>query len=336
DFCEMTFLKQQFGLILGGIIIGILICNIKQRNHYRQKSAFDVNMFSRVYERSIIRDKRSNQDDSTEVIRNARIIANKTENGIVAVTMVNEAYLEMTYSWLCNTVNMSVHEQVLIIATDEIALRKLRSDWPNVVSVLYSILTKDVTEKAKCAWKLFNRSLLARSLLKNNVHILLFEVDAVWFSSPFPLLQSLSHYDLVGAQLSTRNRYIAAGFVSVRPTIASRDIFTYVIDNLLNGHYSKGDSTSPDVNDQIYLHDAIVSHHTLKYKLLDFNIIEDGLWYLQLHDTSNPHQSRPVVLNNNWIIEREVKIATAKESGHWFLDKSNTCDWENVIRITKQ
>ncbi|CAH1778912.1 unnamed protein product, partial [Owenia fusiformis] len=286
---EMTY-KKKLGLILGGIIIGVLICNILQGNHHKEKNPFDVNMLSNVNEGDIRHVKRDNQDKSTEVIRNARIIANKTDNGIVAVTLVNEAYLEMTYSWLCNTVNMNVHEQVLIIATEEMTLKKLRRDWPNVTSVFHTIATTDVTEHAKYVWKLFNRALLAHSLLRNNVHILLFEVDAVWFSSPFPLFRSLFHYDLVGAQLSTRTRYIAPGFIFARPTIASRDVFECVKDNFLNGHYIAGDDNiSPDFNYQTYLHDVIVSHHNLRYKLLDSNIIEDGLWYLQLHTTGNSH-----------------------------------------------
>ncbi|CAH1802761.1 unnamed protein product [Owenia fusiformis] len=233
---------------------------------------------------------------------------------------------------------MNVHEQVLIIATDENALKKLRRDWPNVTSVMYSLSTTKVEYmEAGYIRYMLTRTMLLLSMLKNNVTILLFEVDAVWFSSPFPLLQSLSKYDIVGAKISGNNR-IAGGFLLLQPTNATQVVFTKVIDklNAFLETYSNvtDDKKLPDgSNDQTYLHEIIVSQHNLKYKLLDFNIIEDGLWYLRSHNYST--ETRPLVLNNNYVIGNEVKIARAKKFGHWFLNSNNSCDLENVRKMTK-
>ncbi|CAH1778913.1 unnamed protein product [Owenia fusiformis] len=335
--------KQKLCLVVMGLAVSVLMSNFLLQ---KQKALdfVDNNIRKRAYTttrktalQSIV-NKEMQQNKSAMFIDRAKMIGNKTKEGIVAVTMVNEAYLEMTYSWLCNTVNMHVHEQVLIVATDETTLGKLQHDWPNVTSVLHSLSTTKVEyREAGYIRYMLTRALLVLSILENNVTILLFEVDAIWFSSPFPLLQSLLKYDIVGAQISKYHQ-IAGGFLLLKPAKATQIVFTKVIDKL-NGFletYSnvKDDKKLPDgENDQTYLHEAIMSQQNLKYKLLDFNIIEDGLWYSRSHNDST--ETRPLVLNNNWVIGNDAKVERAKKFGHWFLHGNNSCDFENVQKMTR-
>ncbi|CAH1774023.1 unnamed protein product [Owenia fusiformis] len=270
-----------------------------------------------------------------EVIEHAKMVAKEARGGIVAVTMVNEAYLELTYSWLCNTANMSVHDNVLIIATDETTLQRLQKDWPRINTVLYSINNSELSynEVGYVRYMLIRTRFLV-ALLISKIQVLLFEVDAIWFSSPLPLLQTLVHYDLVAAQISTRNHTIAGGFLFLQPSaiqVLNRVVYRLQKFMKIFSNIGVNKQLPVVVNDQTILQEVVVSQPNLKYKLLDFDIIADGQWYTR----TNALNATPIVLNNNWIIGNRAKIARAKKFGHWFQDESGSCDWIRVRKITK-
>ncbi|CAH1773476.1 unnamed protein product [Owenia fusiformis] len=274
-----------------------------------------------------------------EVKARAQMIANNKV--VVAITMVNMGYLSLTYSWLCNTVNMNVHDNVLIVATDRRTYEKLQQDWPNVASVLYPLnedqgsnLNYNALNYVKY---MLNRSNLLLALLGFNIPLLLFEVDAVWFASPFPLIHSLSYYDLVGAKIATTEQ-MAGGFLFMQPTRDTLNVFTTVSNELqiyLDRYkFYKGDRQLPyEINEQTLLNGNLKYENgrpRLNYKILDLSIVADGQWYKK-----RGKQSIPLVLNNNWIIGKEAKIKRAKKFHHWFIDDNNNCDWEEVQNIMK-
>lgn len=49
-------------------------------------------------------------------------------------TVVNEAYLNLTLNWLCNTyaISKALHNHVLIVALNARTCEKLLDDWPKI------------------------------------------------------------------------------------------------------------------------------------------------------------------------------------------------------------
>ncbi|CAH1802316.1 unnamed protein product [Owenia fusiformis] len=247
--------------------------------------------------------------------------------------------MSLTYSWLCNTVNMSVHDNVLIIATDEEALMKLQQDWPKVASVMYPVNEDQKSNlnynAANYVRYMLNRTNLLLALLAFNVPLFLFEVDAVWFASPFPLIHSISQYDLVGAKIATKEK-MAGGFLYMKPIKDTIDVFmrvTNALQKYLDKYrsYRRNEKLPQAVNDQTLLNENLKYENgsaRLNYTILDLNIVADGQWY---NETGN--RSIPLVLNNNWVIGKEAKISRAKKFHHWFIDDDNNCDWKEVQNI---
>ncbi|CAH1786533.1 unnamed protein product, partial [Owenia fusiformis] len=280
-------------------------------------------------------------DGIIHVIQKAMEIS--STRGIVAVTVVNDAYIPLTYSWLCNTAKMSVHDKVLIIATDVAAWKKLQSRWPTVESVLIhfddELNAKLTYNEVRYLRYMLKRTELLLQLINSDVEFLLFEVDAVWFSSPFPLLKSLPQYDLIAAQIATTDHFVAGNFLNMRPSGAMRALYTTVTRKLkavlddvriLPG-YSKL-ITNKEVNDQTLLTAELEStkNSSFQFKLLELTDVADGKWYDEDHKRD---VKPPLIINNNWIIGISAKIERAKKFGHWFTFNNNTCNWKRVTAI---
>ncbi|CAG2205767.1 unnamed protein product [Mytilus edulis] len=249
------------------------------------------------------------------------------------VTLVNGAFFPFVCSWLCNTNHMGIHSQVLILTTDMETRNKIQNLWSDVKVVAVSGKSfKGEQEYSHAGYiRLLNfRSHIVLKLLLDNVELLLFEVDAVWFHNPIPLLSKEKGYDILVSHVSSRPNLVAGGFIYMFPTIRTKELWKMLDDRLssLDNKISSMPSNktiSEEQNDQVYLSGLVRKRlRGIRPKYLSLELFADGKWYNLPEIKRN--NSQPIIVNNNWLIGTSIKISNAKKWGHWFVDEDNFCN----------
>lgn len=201
--------------------------------------------------------KRLNQTDS-EIVSIAKGIGRNSKT--VLVTMINDAYLPFTYSWLCNTKLMNIHSSVLIITTDTVSKDKLKRDWPEIHVVAMDIGNvggDQVYSHVGYVQIMVRRTEMLLSILMADVELFLFEVDCLWLANPVPELQKMNEYDVLVNPVAQRTGVYAGGFLYLFKTDKAKALWKELtsqmqalgqkIKSLPKDQYiSEGD------NDQIY------------------------------------------------------------------------------------
>ena len=205
--------------------------------------------------------KQSDQPDNdsdSEIVSVAKEIAKNSK--IVLVTMVNDAYLPFTYSWLCNTKLMDIHNSVLIITTDEQSKDKLTRDWPEIHVVAMDIGNvggDQVYSHVGYVQIMIRRTEMILSIAMADVDIFVFEVDCLWLANPVPDLQQMNDYDVLVNPVAERTAVYAGGFLYLFKTDKARALWKELTNQMQalgeriktlpkDKYISEGD------NDQIY------------------------------------------------------------------------------------
>lgn len=270
-------------------------------------------------------------------------VVNKMEHTKpLLVTLINNAYLPFTYSWLCNTKNMDVHKRVLIITTDQESKDALNKLWPDirVVAIAGMPLKGDqVYSHAGYVRLMIRRTQILLEMLQNNIEIFLFEVDCLWLRNPVPDLSRVVNYDILVNPVSERPGIIAGGFLYMFPTDATKSLWNELNNKLLQldakiKSLPAASGISEGENDQMYISGLVSKKFAgVKAKTLPLEEYADGKWY------TFPEKKRqalnPYVINNNWALGNQNKISRAKEWNHWFIKEDNSCDMEKVGQIVK-
>ncbi|XP_041349561.1 UDP-D-xylose:L-fucose alpha-1,3-D-xylosyltransferase 3-like [Gigantopelta aegis] len=248
----------------------------------------------------------------------------------VLLALVNKAYLPFVYSWLCNTMYMGIHRQVLFITTDSYSEKKITKDWPDVGA--FTVLDLDELSGAQEYSKVgyvrlvVRRTEITLTLLKERIKLLLFEVDCLWFANPLSLCEKEAKgYDIVAASVSNRPGMVGFGFLYMLPTntmIAFWELHTH------SGCRSR--TLAGSEADQPYLNRLIKAKYAgIKVNMLPLNLLADGWWY-NLSDKEKKN-IKPLIVNNNWVVGNKGKIQRAKRFGHWFwIEESGKCDTKLV------
>lgn len=263
----------------------------------------------------------------------------------VLVTLINNAYLPFVYSWLCNTIYMNIHEQVLFITTDETSKNRLIQDWPrvNVVSlpVDNSLNGNQAYSKVGYVKLMVKRTEILNSLLMNNIEILLFEVDCLWISNPISDCKkhAISN-DVIVTCIDRRPSSIAGGFIYMKPTPAMKKLWEKLTQKMraLGKEIQKKQFNKPvseSKNDQIFFMQLIQSRFAgIKYKVLPWDYYPDGKWYSMKKNKRD--KIKPVIINNNWVIGNTKKLQRAKKWGHWFVDNNLKCIMKDVDKVVNK
>ncbi|XP_060081120.1 uncharacterized protein LOC132560473 [Ylistrum balloti] len=277
------------------------------------------------------------------VVKMAKSMYTKT-NDTVLVTLINDAYMSFTYSWLCNTKHMGIHKQVLFITTDNVSRDKLNKDWPEVSAVALSGLSlsgDQVYSHAGYVRLMVRRSEALLAILNNNIEIFLFEVDCLWIRNPMPRLKKTAEqFDILVTPVSERPGIIAGGFIFMRPTNAMKVTWQALTDKLYNldsrlKKLPPNQVISEGENDQQFLSALIMSKYKgIKYKMLALEVYPDGKWYS--YPESKRNKLDPDIINNNWALGNKAKIDRAKKWHHWFVKEDNvSCDMDKVKNVVK-
>lgn len=263
----------------------------------------------------------------------------------VMITLINEAYLPFAYNWLCNTARMDIHKHVVFLTTDVNTKQSLKANWSNLRAVaIASKNGSEIYESQEYSHVGYVKLMAERTeailaLLLHKIEILLFEVDALWLSNALTEVMKFRGFDLVGTSVSQRPGEVAGGFLYLKPTEATTNLWfrlTLEMNEVLKKVKGKDttEHVSESTNDQVFLSKLLrESNGDIRYRLMPSRTFADGKWY----DLTEMDKDilRPVLINNNWVIGNQKKMLRAKKHKHWFLNASNSCDMRLVNDLVK-
>ncbi|CAI9734454.1 Hypothetical predicted protein [Octopus vulgaris] len=266
------------------------------------------------------------------------------KHDLVLFTFINNAYLPFVYSWLCNTVNMGIHEQILFITTDAISKQQFEKDWPNVKVVVLPITSLNgdqIYSTVGYVKIMVQREEILNSLLQNDVELLLFEVDCLWVSNPLDECKKIAlKNDMIVTSIAGRKNTAAGNFIYMKPTKAVKTLLQELNSKMRRlGKEIEGKDdnklVSESENDQVYLMELINKRFGgIKYEVLPFDRYIDGKWYeMKLENRQKKHV---VIIHNNWVVGNAKKLKRAKKFGHWFIDDSMKCKMDQVDRVVNR
>lgn len=283
----------------------------------------------------ICSDKMYNKNDDTldisekmNVIREARRIVRK--NGMVMLTFMNRAFVPFLTNWMCHTRNMVNYSQVLILVTDNSVYSKIIAQYPSLSVVYLSVFHKINGKQRYCSAGFMRvgiyRGRVVNWILQENFPVFLFELDALWIRNPLPFVTSKKEYDLTIIPTYAKSFEAAIGFYYMRNSTRMKTFWAELVHRLdeLDTTFSCLDNTalvrSKD-NDQIVLMDLILEHYrNIVIYFLPLNRFLDGKWYTHPNLEQLKHA---FILNFNFIIGIDEKIARAKQFGQWFVAQDN-------------
>ncbi len=286
------------------------------------------------------------EEELNEIVRMAR-----QRGGSVALTIVTEAFIETAHSWICNVDVGGFRPPATVwIAPDQASYEALRK-----VNGSHAIHMRSFKGGRKETGTHFNtpgywllmleRTRLIRDLLERGVGVFAFETDQIWLRNPIPavtrLMESGDGVDLVGT-LDTRNQ-IAGNFLYMAPTLASRRLWLEVAKRFSQAYHSAGMHLRHTAKFQRYIENdqsiltklvfyatEFKQRNSVVFRALDTDRFVDGRWY-DGNRFYGRSASSPTMINNNFLVGIEKKVARAKKFGHWFWNEGK-CDAAKVRR----
>ncbi|XP_014678301.1 PREDICTED: uncharacterized protein LOC106818099 [Priapulus caudatus] len=245
------------------------------------------------------------------------------------VATVNAAYLPMTLSWLCNTAAMAgVHEQTVVIATDDATHDALRRRWPTLRVFRHATQADMATGLGfgSNGYRIYMlmRVKLMLALLRRGVSLTVFETDCLWRKNAAPLVGEVATstgYDVIAAQNGAERHLgnYSAGFLFLNATRGGVGVWSEMAKRLergLKGTYEQ------DILDGL----CKARHGGARCRLFPYEQIADGMWYRMTEEARRRLLPDPYIINNNFIVGVEQKMQRARAYGHWFLaEDGDTC-----------
>ena len=229
----------------------------------------------------------------------------------------------MTLSWVCNVNKFEVLHKTVLIATDFVSHQALSVHVPHVV-LLERDRSLDLSYGQAAYFEFMSfRAKIVEELLYRGNNIWLVESDSVWFADPFPYLQEIYDMDVIAGQDGILSESIPeGGFLFLNATSRTKVMWSDLRQQHeraleeMSGTDNVGDAGS----EMLMLPDHLKK---VRWTFFPKHRFVSGLWYT---NTDMQATSRPVIIQNNWIIGNREKINRAKAHGHWFLvESSMTC-----------
>uniref|UniRef100_A0A915JLK2 Nucleotide-diphospho-sugar transferase domain-containing protein n=1 Tax=Romanomermis culicivorax TaxID=13658 RepID=A0A915JLK2_ROMCU len=260
-------------------------------------------------------------------------------NNLIYVTLINEAFLEFTLNWLCNTKNMhGVHENTLIACTDLSSVQKLQVIWPKIKAVLirmennslhYSFSDSLTWGQPDYVSFMALRARLISVLVTNGIKFVLFETDAVWTKDAHEFLQSQIRNSMGSVDILTPKKYEPDFFnrsLCFSPLLV---LETGPKVSRFFGHMADLLADNQSLYDQDILDDLCkFRYENVRCRFLDYKNVADGYWFYLPDKFKKLYFEKPSIINNNFIIGLKHKITRQALHGYWFLDvrKKYECD----------
>jgi len=256
------------------------------------------------------------------------------ENEVVSVQFLNEGYINMTKSWICNVrqLKTSFLQKVLFITTDQASYRALSSFGPDLHIVPVPSYSVNSARQMSYGQLVYYRYMLFRtgavlSMLENGLTVWITESDAVWFKDPTEEFVNTTGDAVVMSDNGVKGEIPQGGLLFLRPSPPTISIWRTVYKALreILDEFRDVEGTE-DIRDggseQIIFGEVVknVSNFTMDW--VDTAKFAPGKWYSSLDFRKKCPE--PWVILNNWIEGNANKEARAKQWKHWFLNEKGT------------
>jgi len=264
--------------------------------------------------------------EASDLLRRSKRISDA--NGFVFLLFLNDAYLEMTQSWICNVQGLlpDVLKHVAFVATSS-GLSKRLQLWNPDVQVFVHDAYSTSTDLSYGNYDYFRlgaeRLSLQTELIQNGVNVMVIESDATWYSDKVVdfVRSRLQVHDIVSA--ADANKIICACFLGIRSTEATRDFFQTYNASYFNTleTFKNSKKYIGDIGEQHTMSKMLQKQTKVKVNWLTQCEYANGKWY----DKPDSTCPRPMIVHNNFIIGNDKKVARLKKWKQWFLDDQGLC-----------
>lgn len=253
-------------------------------------------------------------------------LSRKYPNSWIFLQLLNAAYVDLTFNWICNIFSVKNLESVLsttyFLATDRKSFESISRLGFHAIYFDINATMESLDYGSEQYYELMlTRTMLVNELLKKKVNLALIESDAYWTTS-----EVIEHINSIDADIISADNSVSqpsGGFLFFRPTESTLLFW----GNITEQHQllvSKGRSPN-DLNnwgDEMKLLQKlwwkrIKDKDKIKLHLLNRDRFVSGEFYKH-------KKGSPFVIQNNWIDGNARKIERAKSVGHWLLDETQS------------
>jgi hypothetical protein len=257
------------------------------------------------------------------------------KHGVVAIQLLNEGYVGMTESWICNVKSFpGVLNRTLFIATDAAAYNAL-TQWDatlHVVHIDYAAPTDmSYGQYSYFSYMLFRTRLICY-LLANGISLWLIEADAVWLRDPSDEVLATKGDMVTMSDWQPPHQQPQGGFQLLNPSNSTLKVWLKLLKQqaeTVKG-FQAGDDMGNAGNEQDMLKNLLLAETDLHVAWLDPKHFLSGMYYFMPDYAATAVE--PMVILNNFIVGNAGKISRAKQHGHWFLNDDGMCD-ANAAKI---
>ena len=248
-------------------------------------------------------------------------------NGFVFLMFLNNAYLEMTKSWICKAqaiIPDVLKYTVFITTSDELSLELQTWNKDAQTFVQKYSVTKPVSYGTYEYFRLTEERLrVQNNLIQQGVNVFVIESDAVWNSKEIiDVIHSRLQSNII-VTADDGNGQISAGFIGIRSTNDTRSFFQKSLDSYSAtlANYKGRSGHIGHVKEQKTITQTLNALHITIHRLTHCESA-NGQWYGRKPDPKCP---LPMVIQNNWIVGNANKIKRSKKWGHWYLNDEGLC-----------
>lgn len=217
-----------------------------------------------------------------DVLRRISDFARSRGSESISFTMVTAAFVQTTFSWLCNIATLDIVPAAIVMITSEDKVARdligFLSQHPRlkqgslVISMHGAVVATDKDPNAPLHfgtsdyWLLMlQRTFLLRDLLDRGLAILQFETDQIWLGDPMPYIRhELRHgqgtddrvedFRVPDVVVTTDTlKAVPGNFMYLRPTVGTRHLMSVVVDRFLMSYQSSRSSRAARRNRYHYI-----------------------------------------------------------------------------------
>ncbi len=304
----------------------ILIWSIKEKKHtvYHEKHYGYTDPLGRREASQIVPQGDFNLTCPDTVDHEYKSILKKmaSNRGVLLLALADDSYLDMTLNFYETSLKPLAINNFLFVSPFNKTCRILRK-YDLACHVYKNNLTVKANTskrigKSEYGTAIFNKKMVMRTraiidALLCGITLLHTDVDITLFKNPFPYFKcSKCDIEVLEDGWSAN---LNAGFVYLRPTKATLDVYSLILNITSN----------PKYDDQVAFNAALKKYRKrINVKALNTRLFPCGLRYFENSERHFVDDMRPctecVMVHNNWIVSKEAKVYRFKETGMWMYD----------------
>ena len=276
-------------------------------------------------------------------VMNDKTVLDKAEeiykkHGVVLIQLLNQGFLQMTKSWICNVKSFNtVLDKTLFVTTEDVAYDSLVSFDETLHVVLKPYATP--AEMSYGQYQYYDymlfRTRFIVDMLERGITLWLVESDAVWLHDPVALVLNTTGDMVTMSDDGPGKKLLQGGFQLLRHTELTKTVWKKLLGQFIAkmARLSRKGYLGDKGSEQLLLDRLIRQVKGLKVSWLPPEYFVPGLYYRSERYRNSIKD--PYVILNNWVIGNDAKIARAKKWKHWYLGEDGQCLQQPVEESTE-